>query len=147
MLSIYIDADGSPVVDDTIAIAYEFDVPVVIVADYAHQFHRDDAQVILVDQGKDSVDFLILQKAQKNDIVITQDYGLAALLLAKQVIVLHHNGFKFTQQNIDELLTQRHTSAKIRKVNKHYGHIKKRTNDDDEAFCALLIATLEERLQ
>lgn len=146
-MRIYIDADGCPVVGLTIDIAKDYEIPITIVADYAHVFYEEEnVQVILCDQGKDNADFEIINRIVKHDIAITQDYGLAALLLAKDVYVLSQNGNRYLNENMDTLLQQRHTSAKQRKLNKHGPHMRKRTNADDDAFEDALRALLEELL-
>lgn len=137
MPKILIDGDGCPVIKETIEIARAYEVEVVIVCDTSHFFSYEDVEVIVVDKGKDVADFTLLRNTKNNDIIITQDYGLAALALAKGAIVLSQNGFAYTKDNIDTLLAQRHQSSKQRKHG-HYAHTKKRTAQVDDAFCKLL---------
>lgn len=137
MPKILIDGDGCPVVEETIEIARAYETEVVIVCDTSHFFSYDDVKVIVVDKGKDVADFTLLRNTENNDIIITQDYGLAALALAKGAIVLSQMGFAYTKDNIDNLLAQRHQSYNQRKHG-HYAHAKKRTHKEDEAFCELL---------
>lgn len=137
MPKILIDGDGCPVIKETIEIARAYEVEVVIVCDTSHFFSYEDVEVIVVDKGKDVADFTLLRNTKNNDIIITQDYGLAALALAKGAIVLSQNGFAYTKDNIDTLLAQRHQSSKQRKHG-HYAHAKKRTAQVDDAFCELL---------
>lgn len=145
-MHVYIDGDGCPVVALALTLALSYDIEVTIVCDYAHYFEEaEHVRVMYCDQGKDSVDFAILHAAQKGDLVITQDYGLAGLLLAKHVHVLSQNGLCFTQDNMEQLLNQRHMSAKLRKQDHHFGHMKKRTGDDDEAFYEAMDSFLKER--
>lgn len=146
-MQVYIDADGCPVVDITIDIASSYDLEITIVADYAHEFQAEaHVHVVYCDQGKDSVDFEIIKRTQKKDIVITQDYGLATLLLAKGCYVLSQNGIVYHDGNMEQLLQQRHISAKIRKIDKHSGHMKKRTKEDDIAFANAFSLLCEEVL-
>lgn len=141
MPKILIDGDGCPVVEETISIANQFDVEVVIVCDTSHFFSYKGVSVIVADKGRDAADFILLRNVENNDIIITQDYGLAALALAKGAQVLSQNGFAYTRENIDGLLAQRHQSHVMRKHGK-YAYAKKRTHEDDEAFCDLLYDTL-----
>lgn len=135
MTRVYIDADGCPVVSSTIEIALAYELEVVIVCDYAHVFQPSKhVSVCLCDKGKDQVDFEILRQVKPQDIVITQDYGLASLLLTKHVFVLSQNGMRYETSNMDTLLAQRHFHAQLRKANKHSPHMKKRTRQDDEQF-------------
>lgn len=145
-MHIYIDGDGCPVVGLALDIALAYDIEVTIVTDYAHQFAQaPHVYVKYCDQGKDSVDFAILHAVKKEDLVITQDYGLAGLLLAKQVHVISQNGLRYTNENMDQLLNQRHMSAKMRKKDHHFGHMKKRTREDDDAFCETMETFLKEQ--
>lgn len=137
MPKLYIDADGCPVVEETIQLAEAFDLEAVIVCDTSHFFSFDHVEVIMADKGRDASDFVLLRYLKKNDIIITQDYGLAALALAKQAIPVSANGFTYTQDNMDELLMKRHQQAKARKQGIHTYH-KKRSRADDEAFCTHL---------
>ena len=79
-MKIYIDADGCPVVRHTLRIAKQFAVPCVILCDTAHRIEHEGTETIVVAQGADSVDFRLVNLIAKDDIVITQDYGLAAAI-------------------------------------------------------------------
>lgn len=142
MCKILIDGDGCPVVYDTIALAQEYGVEVVLVCDTSHLYQSEYAQILIADKGKDQSDFLLLKHVRVHDLVITQDYGLAALVLAKGANALSQNAFRYTQENIEGLLSSRHQNAKLRK-HKQYAHQSKRTKSDDDAFCALLCEELE----
>ena len=135
---IFIDADGSPVVKETISLAKDFNLEVIVVKNYAHEVFDDYATVVSVDVGFDSADYYIVNQIQAHDLVITQDYGLAALCLAKNAFVMNQNGFIFTEDNIDGMLTRRYTHAKMRAQKKRHTHIPKRTTEDDERFKAAL---------
>ena len=137
-MKIFIDADGSPVVDITTNIAIKYNIELIIVKNYAHDIYNDYATIISVDIGKDSADQFIVNHAQENDLVITQDYGLAALLLSKQVKVINQNGLIYNNDNIDSLLNRRFLNAKARSQNKRHSNIKKRSSLDDENFSKTL---------
>ncbi len=95
-MTILIDADGCPVVDLTLQIAKQFDVPVIILCDTSHQIEREGAQTLVFDKGADSVDFALVNRVKPGDVVVTQDYGLASMCLAKRVRVLNQNGLEYT---------------------------------------------------
>lgn len=133
-MKIYIDADGCPVVDETIEIAKEYDIKVVIVKNFAHQIKSDYAEVVSVDISRDSADFYIVNNISKNDIVVTQDYGLAAMCLAKEAIAINQNGLIYTKDNIDGMLNTRHLHQSLRRQNKHVGKAKKRKKEWDMSF-------------
>lgn len=91
-MKIYIDADGCPVVRNTLKIVGKFNIPCVIICDTAHRIEHENAETIVVDKGVDSVDFRLVNLIQKGDIAITQDYGLTAMCLSKQAVVLNQDG-------------------------------------------------------
>ncbi len=134
MFNIIIDGDGCPVIEETLQIAEHFSIPVILVSDTSHEFCYENCKIIVVDCGKDSTDFAVLQNVNKNDIVITQDYGLAALVLSKGASAISQNGIKFQDNNILGLLNQRCDARKLRKHNRHFGHSKKRSKQDTIAF-------------
>lgn len=133
-MKILIDADGCPVVNETIQIAKEFNVKVLLLCDTAHIMQRDGAETIVISQGADAVDFALVNKVSKGDIVITQDYGLAAMVLSKQAYVLNQNGNQYTNENIDSLLHSRYVSKKIRNAGGRVKGPKKRQKEDNLNF-------------
>lgn len=144
-MKLFIDGDGSPVKDAAIAVAYTFSIPVVIVTSIDHYSTKEytgQVQFVYVDQGADAADYRIVQLIQAKDILITQDYGLAALVLPKGVRVLHHLGYEYTKETIDGLLEQRYFSAKIRKSGGHTKGPKPFTKEDSEAFKKVLTTLL-----
>lgn len=146
MAKIYIDADGCPVVYHTLDVAEAYGVKCTIVCDSAHVFRIEGVKTLTVDQGRDSADYKILNLLEQNDIVVTQDYGLAAMALAKGAYPISQNGTCYTNDNIDGMLAQRHYSAKQRKATHRYPHIKKRTKDDDDVFMDALSQLLQQIL-
>lgn len=133
-MKIYIDADGCPVVRNTIKIAEKFDVSCVIICDTAHRIEHDNAETIVVDKGADSVDFRLVNLVQKGDIAITQDYGLAAMCLSKRAVVLNQDGKEYTNENISGLLEFRAVSKKIRQNGGRLKGMLKRTGAQDKIF-------------
>ncbi len=143
-MRILIDADGCPVVDIAIACAKPKDIPVLLVCDTAHFFERDGAQTMTVDKGADSADFRLVNLIAKGDIVVTQDYGLAAMALARNASVLNQDGMPYTSANIDSLLLARHTARKIRMGGGRLKGPAKRTREQDEAFRDMLLSMLRD---
>ena len=140
-MKIIVDADACPVKEIIISCAKKHALEVVMVCDVAHMlfYNEDFLTVVTVDQGADSADLAIANRTQTGDICITQDYGLASLLLAKKAIVLHHNGFFYTQENIDRMLFERHLSREMRRQKRSRGgHVRKRTKEDDDKFLQAL---------
>ena len=122
-MTILIDADGCPVVDLTLQIARQFGVPVIILCDTAHQIEREGAQTLVFDKGADSVDFALVNRVKPGDIVVTQDYGLASMCLAKCARVLNQNGSE---------------NKKLLRAGKHPKGSAKRSKVQDEAFITTL---------
>ena len=133
-MRILIDADGCPVVDLTVRIAKKHGVECTILCDTSHEFNRDGAKTVVVEKGADSVDFKIVNLVGKGDIVVTQDYGLAAMCLAREAIPVSQNGLVYTDKNIDQLLFTRYVSKKIRNAGGRIKGPSKRTPEQDKAF-------------
>ncbi|PIC69126.1 hypothetical protein CSV77_15220 [Sporosarcina sp. P16b] len=138
MTTILVDADGCPVINETIGIAKEYGLPCVLICDTAHEMHREGAETITVSKGADAVDFVLVNRIKKGDIVVTQDYGLAAMALAKQGLPLDQNGRWYTNDNIDQLLAARHKAQKIRRAGGRLRGPKKRTAEQNEGFVSSL---------
>jgi len=133
-VTVYIDADGCPVVDITVRETKRAGVDCVIICDTSHAFEKDGAKTITVSRGADSVDFVLVNMVQKGDIAVTQDYGLAAMCLARGAIPVSQDGMIYSESNIDSLLMQRHTAKKIRMAGGRLKGPSKRTNEQDTAF-------------
>ncbi len=141
-MTLYIDADGCPVVNQSIRIAARHGVPCVLLCDTAHFFERPGAQTITVSKGADSVDFALVNLLRPGDAVVTQDYGLAAMCLARCAVPIHQDGMVYTADNIDGLLMQRHTARKIRNVGGRLRGPKKRSAEQDVALERTLLCVL-----
>lgn len=133
-MRILIDADGCPVVRIALSCAARHGIEAILVCDFAHQFDIEGVQVITVAKGADSADFEIVNRVHPGDIVITQDYGLAAMSLARRAHVISQNGMIYNDQNIDSLLLARHTARKIRTAGGRLKGPSKRTSAQDAAF-------------
>ena len=112
-MTILIDADGCPVVDLTLQIAKQFGVPVIILCDTSHQIEREGAQTMVFDKGIDSVDFALVNRVKPGDVVVTQDYGLASMCLAKCARVVNQNGLEYTAENLVALLLRLYVKKKL----------------------------------
>lgn len=143
-MKLWIDADGCPVTRLAVEQAQKRKIPCAIVCDTAHSYSLSGVEVIVVDQGADSADFALVNRVEKGDLVITQDYGLGAMCLARGCRVLTQNGVEITQQTVDGLLMQRYTAGKMRAAGKHVKGPPKRTREQDEAFLKALIKVIQE---
>lgn len=148
-MKIYVDADASPAKDMVISVARTYHIPVVLVKSINHFSHAeevDGVETVYVDAGADAADYRIMQLAAKDDLIITQDYGLASLGLGKGCLVLHHKGFAYTNKNIDQLLQTRHLSAKARRSGQKTKGPKPYTDEDRKKFQVLLERTIQENI-
>lgn len=141
-MRILVDADACPVRHIITKVARQRGVPVLFVTDTSHELRDDYAEVLLVGQGHDAVDYALINRAQAGDVVVTQDYGVAAMALAKKALALNQNGLRYTDDNIDQLLAERHQSARARRAGARFGGFKKRTKEQDEAFEQALLGLL-----
>ncbi len=135
--SVVIDADGCPVVRLTARICFDLKARCTVVCDSSHIFEGErlfGAEVKTVSQGADSADFYIVNNIKEGDIVVTQDYGLAAMCLSKRAAVINQNGQIYSDSNISGLLESRAIGKKIRRSGGRLKGPKKRLKEQDEKF-------------
>lgn len=145
-MKVLIDADGCPVVRITVAVAKEYGIEAVIFCDTSHEFHEDGVTTVTVDKGADSADFAIVNRLESGDLVVTQDYGLAAMVLSKKGRALTQNGLEITALNSDSLLASRYAAKKARMSKQHLKGPAKRTAEQNKAFERALRRILREVL-
>lgn len=135
-MHIYIDADACPVVGIAEDIATKYNISVTLLCDTNHVLTSDYSEVIVVGAGADAVDYKLISICHRGDIVVTQDYGMAAMALGKGAFAIHQSGKWYTNENIDQMLMERHLNKKARRASSR-NHIKgprKRTEEDDQRF-------------
>ena len=135
-MKIFVDADACPVVRIVEKIAKKYQVPVTLLCDTNHVLYSEYSEVIVVGAGADAVDYKLISICHKRDIVVTQDYGVAAMALGKGAYAIHQSGKWYTNENIDQMLMERHLAKKARRSNSR-NHLKgprKRTEEDDNRF-------------
>lgn len=137
-MRILVDADACPVKEIVLKVAKQGKIPVFMVCDTSHEINDGYSTVITVDKGKESVDIALINLIKSGDLVITQDYGVAAMALGKGVIALNQNGMVYTDENIDQLLFERHLGQKVRRAGGKTSNAKKRSKSDNEKFEAIL---------
>lgn len=142
-MKIIIDGDACPSISKIENLAKEYAIEVNIFVDIHHFIQSDYSKVIIVDSGFQSVDMYVVNNSQNGDIVVTQDYGVAAMCLPRGVNVISPKGSIYTEKNIDLLLEQRHISQKIRKAGGRFKGPKKRTSEDEERLLNNLRAIIE----
>lgn len=112
-MHVYIDADACPVIKQVEEIAAQYDILVTLLCDTNHVLRSNYSEVQVVSSGADAVDLALINLCRPGDIVVTQDYGVAALALGKGAYAIHQNGWRYTQENIDGLLMERHLAKKL----------------------------------
>jgi len=133
-MKILVDADACPVKDIIVSLAKRHNIPVTMVIDTSHRLSDGYSTVITVDTQADSVDYALMGMLSSVDVVVTQDYGLAAMALGKGAKVINQNGLVYTNDNIDRLLMERHIGQKVRKSGGRTKGPAKRTKEDNLRF-------------
>ena len=147
-MTIYIDADACPVVRLVERVARRYGLPVTLLCDTNHVLTSEYSEVRIVGAGADAVDLALINLCKSGDIVVTQDYGVAALALGKGAKAVHQSGRWYTEENIDALLMERHLAKKARQSSKN--HLKgpaKRTREDDRRFAESFERMLQEQIE
>ena len=146
-MKVLIDADACPVVDIAVSACKKHGAACILCCDTAHTIRRDGAKTLVFDKGADSVDFALANRVETGDIVVTQDYGLASMCLAKDARVLHQDGWEYTAYNIDALLFSRHEARKFRASGGRTKGPTKRKPEQDAAFKAAINSLLQQTVQ
>jgi uncharacterized protein YaiI (UPF0178 family) len=133
-MRILVDADACPVKQIIVRLAKEKKIPVTMLIDTSHELSDGYSTIITVDKQTDSVDFALMGLLEREDIVVTQDYGLAAMVIGKGARAVNQNGLVFTDENMDKLLMERHIGGKMRRGGGRTKGPTKRTKDDDARF-------------
>ena len=139
-MKIFVDADACPVVSAVERVAKKHGISVILLCDTNHVLHSEYSEVKMIGAGADAVDFALVGLCQKGDLVVTQDYGLAAMILGKGAYGIHQSGKWYTDENIDRMLMERHVGKRMRrsKTKRHLKGPAKRTSEDDTRFEASL---------
>ena len=148
-MKIYVDADACPVIGIVEKIAQKYQIPVMLLCDTNHILSSQYCEVKIIGAGADAVDFALINLCKKGDIVVTQDYGVAAMAVGKGAYGIHQSGRWYTNETIDQMLMERHLNKKARRSSgkNHLKGPKKRTEEDDlrfeQSFEKLIVAVKE----
>ena len=148
-MQILVDADACPVVSIVERVAKEHNLPVTLLCDTNHVLSSDYSEVIVVGAGADAVDYKLISICHKGDIIVSQDYGVAAMVLGKGAYAIHQSGKWYTNENIDLMLMERHISKKARRASSknHMKGPRKRSDKDDYNFEVSFERLVEKLLQ
>jgi len=142
-MKILVDADACPVKEIIVSAAKIRHLSVIMLIDTSHELNDGYSEIVTVDKARDSVDFALIKRAKKGDVVVTQDFGVAAMALSVGAAPINQNGLVFTNDNIAGLLQERHISQKIRRSGGRTANHPKRTRDDNLKFEAAFKALLD----
>lgn len=131
-MKIVVDGDGCAGREIIEKVAKKNSIKVLIYCTINHMIRSDYSEVKIVDDGFQSVDMYVANATEKNDIVVTQDYGVAAMALGKGALAISPRGYIYDNNNIDRLLFERHLSQKNRRAGGRTKGNHKRSKDDDE---------------
>ncbi|MDD6570929.1 MAG: YaiI/YqxD family protein [Thermoflexaceae bacterium] len=135
-MQIFVDADACPVVRIVEEIAKKYGIQVILLCDTNHVLNSGYSEVVIVGAGADAVDYKLISLCHRGDIVVSQDYGVAAMALGKGAYAIHQSGKWYTDGNIDQMLMERHLNKKARRSSgkNHLKGQRKRTSEDDDRF-------------
>lgn len=142
-MRIIVDADACPGKHVIEGIAKKYGLELIYYCDINHVINSDYAVVKYMDSGFQSVDMKIANEAKSGDIIVTQDFGVAAMVLGKKSYAINPKGYIYSEDNIDKLLFERHISSKVRRSGGKTFNPRKRTSEDDDRLKYNLIKLVE----
>ena len=146
-MQILVDADACPVKQTIVRLAKQKNIPVTMLTDTSHELSDGYSKIITVDKQADSVDYALMGLLTRKDIVVTQDYGLAAMVIGKGARAVSQNGLIFSDANMDRLLMERHIGQKVRRGGGKTKGPSKRTKEDDMRFEVAFEKLLEQAVK
>lgn len=145
-MRIIVDADACPGKHLIEKVGKENSIPVIMYCDMNHILTSDYSEIKYMDSGFQSVDMAIANATKVGDIVVTQDFGVAAMCLGKKAYAINPKGYIYDDDNIDRLLFERHIGAKVRRGGGKTSNHKKRSNEDDERLYMNLLKLVKRAL-
>jgi uncharacterized protein YaiI (UPF0178 family) len=137
-MKIIVDADACPqaVLRACMEIGHRYGIQVWTVASFNHSI--DSHHHVVVGNDSQEADIKIINMAEEGDIVVTQDWGLAAVVLGRGARCLSPTGREFRSDKMEFLLEEREVKSKIRRSGGRTKGPKKRVVEDDQRFGAHL---------
>jgi len=129
-MQILVDADACPVKEIIVRLAKKQNIPVTMLIDTSHRLNDDYSKTITVDKQADSVDFALMSLLVRDDIIVTQYYGLAAMVLGKGARAINQNGFAYTAE-----LFSRHMNAKCLSIEENADFASEIESNDTVTIC------------
>lgn len=131
-MHVLVDADACPVLSIIRRVCAEAGVQVITVSSFRHDIGGEDH--IMVGPEPQAADMAIINRTRRGDLVVTQDWGLAGLALAKGAQALSPWGHAFREEEMDGRFAQRALHARLRRGGVRLPGPRKRTAADDRAF-------------
>jgi len=143
-MKILVDADACPRSALQLCLKWgnKKNIPVWTVASFNHNIESDHH--VVVGNASQEADIKLMNLSESGDIVVTQDWGLAAMLLGKGARCLNPTGREYNNQTMDFLLEEREVKAKVRRSGGRTKGPRKRSPDDDQHFERTLVRMLQE---
>ena len=142
-MRILVDADACPGKEIIESVAKEYEIEVFLYCDINHFLSSSYCKIKYMDSGFQSVDIAVANDTKAGDIVVTQDFGVAAMALGKKAYAINPKGYIYDNDNIDRLLFERHPSQKVRRGGGRTVNHKKRNGEDDERLKRNLVKLIE----
>jgi uncharacterized protein len=150
MTKLFVDADACPVTREAISAARSFGLQVVLVANATQNLERytkrAGVEAIQVSSGADAADFAVIERLDPGDVVVTQDIGLAAMVLGRGAAAVSPRGHVFHLATIDAELLVRHEEKKLRRAGGRHGGPRPFTDEDREHFSEVIDRLLRDAI-
>ena len=147
MTTLFVDADACPVTREALAVARAERVPCVIAGNSTQNLERSIratdprepragfwVRTLQVGVGSDSADFAIVEELQPTDVVVTQDIGLASIVLGRGARAIGVRGHVYNPLTIDSMMFIRHEEKKVRRAGGRTGGPAAFEDEDRERF-------------
>lgn len=143
-MKILIDADACPKAVLQICMTYgrQYGIPVWTVASFNHEITSDHH--VVVGNSSQEADIKVVNLSEAGDIIVTQDIGLAAMVLGKGAKALGPSGREYSPEAMTSMLEERELKAKYRRSGGRTKGPSKRTREEDQHFESTLLRLLEE---
>jgi len=137
-MKILVDADACPksALRVCMNLGRKYRIPVWTVASFDHIIDSDHH--VAVGDDSQEADIKIINMTEQGDVVVTQDWGLAAVVLGKGARCLSPAGREFRSDRMAFLLEEREVKNKLRRSGGRTKGPQKRTDEDDQRFEASL---------
>jgi uncharacterized protein YaiI (UPF0178 family) len=116
-LTLYIDGDAFPNLLKPIVFRSieRLSLPTVVVSNKRIDVGKSKLiRYLIVEQGADEADHLIVEMVEAGDLVITADIPLADRVISKNAHAIDHRGELYSVDNIKQYLAMRNLMEKIR---------------------------------